>query len=313
MEKSINYRGRFEGAASRGGSTGAAAQFPFDRESRNALHPLLSDRRLCRPSAIPESPPVESTRNVRGCRLASPRWTIRANNYLDLADGVGGVARDVAMIESMEITTVWPTVVERNATEVETLSVVPALLKAFAMGTIIVAAVLGNALVIISVARHRKLRIITNYYVVSLALADLLLALCAMTFSAVVEVTGKWMFGPWMCRIWNSMDVYFSTASILHLCCISVDRYYAIVRPLQYPVTMTQRTVSIMLLNVWLLPAFLSFMPILLGWYTTPEHWEFSKKNPHICLWVVNRSYALISSSISFWIPGIVMVIMYLR
>lgn len=56
-------------------------------------------------------------------------------------------------------------------------------------------------------------------------MADMLVALCAMTFNASVELSGgKWMFGPFMCNVYNSLDVYFSTASILHLCCISVDR-----------------------------------------------------------------------------------------
>ncbi|KAK6622084.1 Octopamine receptor beta-3R [Polyplax serrata] len=192
--------------------------------------------------------------------------------------------------------------------------VVPALVKGFIMGTIIVTAVLGNILVIISVIRHRKLRVITNYYVVSLAMADLLVALCAMTFNASVELTnGIWLFGYVMCDVYNSLDVYFSTASILHLCCISVDRYYAIVRPLQYPITMTHRTVSFMLANVWILPALISFTPIFLGWYTTKEHQEFRRTNPRVCIFVVNKYYALISSGVSFWIPGIVMIIMYYK
>ncbi|XP_044731411.1 octopamine receptor beta-3R-like [Chrysoperla carnea] len=179
---------------------------------------------------------------------------------------------------------------------------------------IILSAVLGNALVIISVHRHRKLRVITNYYVVSLAMADMLVALCAMTFNASVELMqGKWLFGYLMCDIWNSFDVYFSTASILHLCCISVDRYYAIVRPLEYPIIMTQRTVIFMLTNVWLLPTFISFIPILLNWYTTPEQQEYRIANPDECSFVVNKYYAVISSSVSFWIPGIVMIIMYYR
>lgn len=67
--------------------------------------------------------------------------------------------------------------------------------------------------------------IITNYFVVSLAVADMLVALCAMTFNASVMISGKWMFGSVMCDMWNSFDVYFSTASIMHLCCISVDRW----------------------------------------------------------------------------------------
>lgn len=186
--------------------------------------------------------------------------------------------------------------------------------KAFIFGTIILSAVLGNALVIISVHRHRKLRVITNYYVVSLAMADMLVALCAMTFNASVELTsGKWLFGYFMCDVWNSLDVYFSTASILHLCCISVDRYYAIVRPLEYPITMTHKTVSFMLANVWLLPALISFTPIFLGWYTTEQHQAFRKENPNVCIFVVNKYYAIISSCVSFWIPGVVMLTMYCR
>ena len=189
----------------------------------------------------------------------------------------------------------------------------PAILKGIVMGTIIIAAVLGNALVIISVVRHRKLRIITNYYVVSLALADLLVALCAMTFNASVELTGGiWLFGYVMCDVWNSLDVYFSTASILHLCCISVDRYYAIVKPLKYPINMTKRVVAFMLLNTWVFPAIIAFVPIFLGWYTTDENKLFRLQNPHVCEFKVNKVYVIVSSSISFWIPCTIMVFTYL-
>lgn len=94
----------------------------------------------------------------------------------------------------------------------------------------------------------------------------------------------RWLFGPFMCDVWNSLDVYFSTASILHLCCISVDRYveihgdvnnglriilpdryYAIVKPLKYPINMTKRKVAFMILNTWVSPALLSFVPIFAG------------------------------------------------
>ncbi|KAL7727323.1 hypothetical protein ACLKA6_008607 [Drosophila palustris] len=187
------------------------------------------------------------------------------------------------------------------------------IVKCFIIGFIILAAILGNMLVIVSVMRHRKLRIITNYFVVSLAVADMLVALCAMTFNASVEISGRWMFGSLMCDVWNSFDVYFSTASIMHLCCISVDRYYAIVQPLDYPLIMTHRRVFIMLLLVWLSPALLSFLPICSGWYTTNENWKYLKSNPHICEFKVNKAYAIVSSSMSFWIPGIVMLSMYYR
>ncbi|XP_017041075.1 octopamine receptor beta-2R [Drosophila ficusphila] len=184
--------------------------------------------------------------------------------------------------------------------------------KAFVMLLIIIAAICGNLLVIISVMRVRKLRVITNYFVVSLAMADIMVAIMAMTFNFSVQVTGRWNFSPFLCDLWNSLDVYFSTASILHLCCISVDRYYAIVKPLKYPISMTKRVVGIMLLNTWISPALLSFLPIFIGWYTTEEHLVFVDKHPEQCAFVVNKYYAVISSSISFWIPCTIMIFTYL-
>ncbi|XP_061933466.1 octopamine receptor beta-3R-like isoform X1 [Apis cerana] len=178
---------------------------------------------------------------------------------------------------------------------------------------IIVTALVGNALVIASVRRHRKLRVPTNRYVVSLAAADFLVAVCAMSFNASVELSGRWMFGRIMCDVWCSLDVYFSTASILHLCCISVDRYYAIVRPLEYPAIMKRLTVTCMLASAWLLPAFISFIPIFMGWYATDEHLEQLDNDSQICTFEVNPPYAVISSSVSFWIPGLVMIVMYCK
>ncbi|GAB0092527.1 Octopamine receptor beta-1R [Sergentomyia squamirostris] len=189
----------------------------------------------------------------------------------------------------------------------------PFLMKSFTICLIIVAAIFGNLLVIVSVMRHRKLRVITNYFVVSLAMADMLVALCAMTFNASFEILDKWMFGSFMCDVWNSLDVYFSTASILHLCCISVDRYYAIVQPLDYPLIMTLSRVCCMLMIVWLSPALLSFLPIFLGWYTTQDNLDYLKNHPEECSFHVNVAYALISSSVSFWIPGLLMCILYYK
>ncbi|KMQ88935.1 octopamine receptor beta-3r [Lasius niger] len=173
--------------------------------------------------------------------------------------------------------------VSQDNPDAESSNVILIVLKGVIMISIIVTALLGNALVIASVRRHRKLRVPTNRYVVSLAMADLLVAVCAMTFNASVELSGgKWLLGSIMCDVWNSMDVYFSTASILHLCCISVDRYYAIVRPLEYPAIMRTVTVTAMLSSAWILPALISFIPIFMGWYTTQQHLDFRRKNPQV-------------------------------
>lgn len=193
------------------------------------------------------------------------------------------------------------------------LHVLTLIIKTSLMALIILASVFGNLLVILSVFRFRKLRIITNYFLVSLALADILVALVAMGFNASVIIFGRWMFGYRMCDVWNSFDVYFCTVSILHLCCISVDRYYAISQPLMYPMKITSKKVAIMLTNIWIWPGIISFVPIFLGWYTTEEHLLYRQKHPDRCQFVVNKVYAVISSSVSFWIPCTIMLYTYYR
>ncbi|GIX94309.1 octopamine receptor 1 [Caerostris extrusa] len=86
--------------------------------------------------------------------------------------------------------------------------------------------ILGNTLIIAAVATTRRLRTVTNYFVVSLAVSDLLVGLLVMPFAVVKEVTdGLWLFGQVACELWVSLDVMLCTASILNLCCISLDRY----------------------------------------------------------------------------------------
>ncbi|CAG0891758.1 unnamed protein product [Cyprideis torosa] len=188
-----------------------------------------------------------------------------------------------------------------------------AVFRGIIMALIIIVSVFGNLLVILAVYRFRRLRIITNYFVVSLAFADMLVALLAMTFNASVSITGRWIMGNVMCDIWNSSDVYFCTVSILHLCAISVDRYLAIVKPLDYPRLMTDRTVTLMLTLTWLMPVLISFLPIHLGWYTTASHLAWVQIHPQECIFIVNKAYAVVSSSVSFWIPGVIMIGTYGR
>ncbi|CAL4123101.1 unnamed protein product [Meganyctiphanes norvegica] len=184
-------------------------------------------------------------------------------------------------------------------------------LKAMAMGSIILVSIMGNVLVIVSIALNRKLQVLPNYFLVSLAIADSLVALCAMTFNASVELSGRWLFGYIMCDLWNSFDVYFSTVSILHLCCISVDRYLAIVKPLEYPIHMNKRRVLLMIALAWAAPSLISFIPIFLGWYAEKEHLKYRSQHPDTCTFEVNEWYVIVSSAFSFWIPATVMVCLY--
>ncbi|TKS89321.1 D(5)-like dopamine receptor [Collichthys lucidus] len=82
---------------------------------------------------------------------------------------------------------------------------------------------------------------VTNSFVISLAVSDLFVAVLVMPWEAIPEVTGTWLFGRF-CEVWIAFDIMCSTASILNLCIISVDRYWAIASPFNSTGTARTRT-----------------------------------------------------------------------
>lgn len=172
-----------------------------------------------------------------------------------------------------------------------------------------VATVFGNSLVILAVIRERYLHTATNYFICSLAVADCLVGLVVMPFSAVYEVLDHtWFFGTDWCDIWRSLDVLFSTASILNLCVISLDRYWAITDPFTYPMRMSRKRAMTLIFAVWVCSSGISF-PAIVWWRAVR-----AKEMPaYKCIFTEHLGYLVFSSTISFYLPLIVMVFTYCR
>ncbi|XP_018784687.1 PREDICTED: octopamine receptor Oamb isoform X3 [Bactrocera latifrons] len=130
---------------------------------------------------------------------------------------------------------------------------------------IILLVISGNSLVIAAVFCSNKLRSVTNYLIVNLAVADLLVGLTVLPFSAIWEVFKIWIFGDVWCRMWLAVDVWMCTASILNLCAISLDRYVAVTRPVAYPSIMSTKRAKSLIAGVWVLSFVICFPP-LVGW-----------------------------------------------
>lgn len=88
-----------------------------------------------------------------------------------------------------------------------------------------VCTICGNLLLVLSVCLVKKLKQPSNYLIVSLALADLAVAVTVMPFVSITDlIGGHWIFGQLFCNVFIAMDVMCCTASILTLCVISIDR-----------------------------------------------------------------------------------------
>ncbi|KAL2725085.1 octopamine receptor Oamb-like isoform X1 [Vespula squamosa] len=170
------------------------------------------------------------------------------------------------------------------------------LLTLITLAIVNVMVVLGNVLVILAVYYTSKLRNVTNMFIVSLAVADLLVGLAVLPFSATWEVFKVWIFGDLWCSVWLAVDVWMCTASILNLCAISLDRYLAVTRPVSYPQAknkkrkiskrkfivyidrsffsiqlMSPKRARLLVATVWVLSFVICFPP-LVGWKDKRSH-----------------------------------------
>ncbi|XP_027462963.1 histamine H2 receptor isoform X2 [Callorhinus ursinus] len=177
---------------------------------------------------------------------------------------------------------------------------------------LILITIAGNVVVCLAVGLTRRLRSLTNCFIVSLAITDLLLGLLVLPFSAFYQLSCKWSFGKVFCNIYTSLDVMLCTASILNLFMISLDRYCAVTDPLRYPVLVTPVRVAVSLVLIWVISITLSFLSIHLGWNSGSKNSSFNHTIPK-CKVQVNLVYGLVDGLVTFYLPLLVMCITYYR
>ncbi|XP_030638768.1 trace amine-associated receptor 1-like [Chanos chanos] len=176
----------------------------------------------------------------------------------------------------------------------------------------IILIVCGNLLVICCIASFQRLHTPTNYLILSLAVSDLLLGAFVMPPGLVRSLETCWYFGDFFCMFHSSADFSLCNASILHLTFISIDRYYAVCKPLEYQTKFNNWVSLAMIAMSWTLS-------IVFGFAITFSDLRIEgKKDLHVnckgsCLAMHGREIGVGYSIIFYFIPVTIIISIYTK
>lgn len=102
-------------------------------------------------------------------------------------------------------------------------------------------AIVGNVFVIVAISRNPGLRKITNWYILSLAISDLFVAVVCLPLTLGASIKGQWMYSDVMCQIQGHVIQVWACFSLTIVALTAINRYYRVVRPVLYRKIFTKR------------------------------------------------------------------------
>uniref|UniRef100_A0A1I7RV78 G_PROTEIN_RECEP_F1_2 domain-containing protein n=1 Tax=Bursaphelenchus xylophilus TaxID=6326 RepID=A0A1I7RV78_BURXY len=193
------------------------------------------------------------------------------------------------------------------------------------IGTIFaIATTLGNLMVMISIRVDKQLQTISNYFLFSLAIADITIGIISIPLMTYYTSTGYWGIGWNMCQFWLCLDYLMSNASVLNLLLISFDRYFSITRPLTYRPRRTTRKALFAIFLAYAISMAL-WPPWILTWPLIENAIEGSRTfvEPMTCVvqflspgakgrWA-SQMATVATSFFAFYLPVTIMIYLYYR
>ncbi|XP_071790583.1 adenosine receptor A2a-like [Asterias amurensis] len=168
---------------------------------------------------------------------------------------------------------------------------------------IAITAVVGNSLVLVTYARSSRLQTVTNYFIVSLAIADFLVGLVGVPFALLTGEGQPHNF--YGCLIMLNFLLWLCATSTFSLIGVTVDRYIAVAFPLKYPGIMTTRRALATIVGSWILAGIVGFLPVV-GW---------NRGEPEVprCIFmeVIDMKYMAFNCLVVIFVPFTVMLVLY--
>ncbi|XP_028313207.1 adenosine A2a receptor a [Gouania willdenowi] len=128
--------------------------------------------------------------------------------------------------------------------------------------------VLGNVLVCWAVCLNSNLQTITNFFVVSLAVADIAVGVLAIPFA--IAISTGFCSNFYGCLFIACFVLILTQSSIFSLLAIAIDRYIAIQIPLRYNSLVTGERARGIIAICWVLSIFIGLTPMM-GWHKLPS------------------------------------------
>ncbi|XP_065148999.1 cholecystokinin receptor [Paramisgurnus dabryanus] len=174
--------------------------------------------------------------------------------------------------------------------------------------------VFGNLLIIVVLVVNKRMRTVTNSFLLSLAISDLMMAVFCMPFTLIPNLLEDFIFGAAMCKIVAYLMGISVCISTFSLVAIAIERYSAICNPLKSRAWQTRSHAYKVIATTWALSFF-----IMIPYPIFSTLVEFTKPNnitAHMCRhdWPkkeVEQAWCILLLFVLFFIPGVVMIIAY--
>ncbi|CAF0728733.1 unnamed protein product [Adineta ricciae] len=178
---------------------------------------------------------------------------------------------------------------------------------------IIILTIGGNLVVLFAFYNDPHLLTPSNNFLLSMAIADLLVGLIAMPFHSFAQIRGFWPFGELFCKIWLTIDDVATMASVLSIVAITIERYWSINHSVHYRRHTTKTRIRIFSILIWLIPL-INFAPgiWLLDHIDTAPEANITKKNNLECIGAYHsHAVYLIIAQINFfaWPLAVILIL----
>ncbi|KAK1150944.1 muscarinic acetylcholine receptor M1-like [Acipenser oxyrinchus oxyrinchus] len=178
-------------------------------------------------------------------------------------------------------------------------------------GALSLITIIGNLLVMVAFKVNSHLKTVNNYFLLSLACADLILGAISMNLYTTYIIMGRWALGTFSCDIWLAIDYVASNASVMNLLIISFDRFFSVTRPLTYRAKRTPKRAAIMITMAWAI-SFVLWAPAILFW----QYFVGERTVPSEQCFIQFLSQPIITfgtAIAAFYLPVTIMIILYWR